>query len=107
MVGLGWVADMPRLLEAVDVVVQNSGGMTSLETRAAAVPMITYRCIAGHGETNASALEVAGLAAWARDPAQLHRALVEALHGDARWAETPCPATGVVDALFPVPALSA
>ncbi len=108
MIGLGWVADMPRLLEAVDVVVQNSGGMTSLETRAAAVPMITYRCIAGHGETNASALDVARLAPWAHDPAALRRALLSALHLRAVWPEThPWPASEVVDALFPVSSLSA
>ena len=35
LIGLGWVSDMPRVLDAVDVVVQNSGGMTSLEARIA------------------------------------------------------------------------
>ncbi|MEO7350701.1 MAG: galactosyldiacylglycerol synthase [Marmoricola sp.] len=107
MIGLGWVTDMPRVLQAVDVVVQNSGGMTSLETGAAAVPMITYRCIAGHGETNASALDVAGLASWARDPGQLHRSLLNALHVRALWSQRSWMATDVVDALFPVSALIA
>ncbi|MDX6231358.1 MAG: processive 1,2-diacylglycerol beta-glucosyltransferase [Nocardioidaceae bacterium] len=107
MIGLGWVADMPRLLEAVDVVVQNSGGMTSLETRAAAVPMVTYRCIAGHGETNASALDVAGLAPWVHDPEQLRRAIFAALQVQAvlpgnRWS-----GSDVVDALFQLSSLSA
>jgi processive 1,2-diacylglycerol beta-glucosyltransferase len=107
MIGLGWVADMPRVLQAVDVVVQNSGGMTSLETRAAAVPMITYRCIAGHGETNASALDAAGLAPWAHDPQQLRRLLLGALRTRAVWPELPWGATDVVDALFPVSSLIA
>ncbi len=107
MIGLGWVADMPRVLDAVDVVVQNSGGMTSLETRAAAVPMITYRCIAGHGESNASALDAAGLAPWAHDPAQLRRSLLKALQvrkvsPPQRWS-----GTDVVDALFELPSLIA
>jgi processive 1,2-diacylglycerol beta-glucosyltransferase len=107
MIGFGWVDDIPRVLQAVDVVVQNSGGMTSLETRAAAVPMLTYRCIAGHGETNASALDVAGLAPWAHDSVQLRRSLLSALRVRARWPEFPWPATDVVDALFPVSSLIA
>jgi processive 1,2-diacylglycerol beta-glucosyltransferase len=107
MLGLGWVDDMPRLLEAVDVVVQNSGGMTTLEARAAGVPMVTYRCIAGHGETNATALDEAGLAPWAHDPAHLRRSLLGALHARAlRTADTRS-STDVVDMLFPVPSLIA
>ena len=47
---------------------------------AAGVPMITYRCIAGHGETNAAALETAGIAPWVRDPDDLGVALLRALH---------------------------
>jgi processive 1,2-diacylglycerol beta-glucosyltransferase len=79
MIGLGWVDDMPQLFTAVDIVVQNAGGMTSLETRAAGVAMITYRCIAGHGETNASALDTAGIAPWVRTKAELPGALSVAL----------------------------
>lgn len=107
MIGFGWVEDMPRLLEAVDVVIQNSGGMTSLETRASVVPMITYRGIAGHGETNAAALEEAGFAPWARDSWQLLQHLAIALHVRPGWAARPWPSTDVVDALFPVPSLTA
>ena len=102
VIGLGWVDDMPCVLDAVDVVVQNSGGMTSLETRAAGVPMITYRCIAGHGETNAVALEAAGLAPWVQNAAQLRRSLLSALNGRNTGSERSWPATDVVDALFPV-----
>jgi UDP-N-acetylglucosamine:LPS N-acetylglucosamine transferase len=107
LIGLGWVSTMPRVLEAVDVVVQNSGGMTSLEARVAGVPTITYRCIAGHGETNASALEVAGLAPWVHDPAELRRSLLSALNARARRPERRWPDTDVVDALFPVSSLIA
>ena len=107
MIGLGWIDDIPRVLEAVDVVVQNSGGMTSLETRAAALPMLTYRCIAGHGEANAAALEEAGLAQWARDAAQLHQLLKGALRVRGRRTEAPVVITDVADALFPVPQLIA
>jgi UDP-N-acetylglucosamine:LPS N-acetylglucosamine transferase len=109
MIGLGWVADMPHLLAAVDVVVQNSGGMTSLESRAAGVPMITYRCIAGHGETNAAALDAAGLAPWVRRSSGLPAALVQALclaslPGAVR---IPPRSAGVVDSLFRSSALIA
>jgi processive 1,2-diacylglycerol beta-glucosyltransferase len=109
LIGLGWVGDMPHLLAAIDVVVQNAGGMTSLEARAAGVPMITYRCIAGHGETNAAALDAAGVAPWVREPALLGEGLVRALGrasraGDARIGPG---AASVADLLYPAPALIA
>jgi processive 1,2-diacylglycerol beta-glucosyltransferase len=109
LIGLGWVADMAHLLAAVDVVVQNAGGMTSLEARAAGVPMLTYRSVAGHGETNAAALHAAGVAPWVREPGLLGEGLVQALGraslgGDTRVRPR---AGGVVDSLFPASALIA
>ncbi|MGF1430938.1 MGDG synthase family glycosyltransferase [Kitasatospora sp. LaBMicrA B282] len=80
-VALGWVEDMPALLRASDVVVQNAGGLTSLEAMASGVPVVSYRCLPGHGVTNAAALDEAGLAVWVRDGQQLDKALVEALAG--------------------------
>lgn len=62
----GWVDDMPGLMHACDVVIQNAGGLTSLEARAVGLPVLTYRALPGHGETNARALEQAGWAPWAR-----------------------------------------
>ena len=76
---LGWVADMPALVRAADVVVQNAGGLTSLEAMAAGVPVLSYRCLPGHGTTNAAALERAGLAPWIREPDELAGALKVAL----------------------------
>ncbi len=107
MVGLGWVEDMPALLSAVDVVIQNAGGITSLETAAAGVPMITYRCIAGHGETNAAALDAAGIAPWVRDPDGLGVALLRALHAKPIGSCARRHLPDVVDTLFPTPALIA
>ncbi|MFE7706375.1 hypothetical protein ACFU6I_11365 [Streptomyces sp. NPDC057486] len=78
---LGWVDDMPGLMHACDVLVQNAGGLTSLEVFAAGLPTASYRCIPGHGRTNAAALDEAGLAAWMRDPADLGPVLTELLHG--------------------------
>ncbi|MGC9667208.1 MGDG synthase family glycosyltransferase [Planosporangium sp. 12N6] len=66
VIALGWTDDMPTLLAACDVVVQNAGGLTSLEALATGVPVLTYRSLDGHGRTNAAALEAAGWIPWVR-----------------------------------------
>jgi UDP-N-acetylglucosamine:LPS N-acetylglucosamine transferase len=78
-VPLGWVEDMPSLVRASDVVVQNAGGLSSLEALVAGVPVITYRCLPGHGLTNARALDESGLAPWVRAPSDLSDALAAAV----------------------------
>ena len=75
VVALGWRDDLPLLVTACDVVVQNAGGMTSLESLAAGTPILTYRPVPGHGETNAAALDRAGLVPWASDVEELPRVL--------------------------------
>ncbi|MDT5026563.1 MAG: processive 1,2-diacylglycerol beta-glucosyltransferase, partial [Micromonosporaceae bacterium] len=130
-VALGWVHDMAPLMRACDVVIQNAGGLTSLEAIACGVPVVSYRCLAGHGLTNTQALREAGLAAWARDKGELRDALenavsmarlarpvvtmaddparvVAALAGPpVRYAVPPAPATGGATLLpFPQPAVS-
>ncbi|WP_089102609.1 glycosyltransferase [Streptomyces hyaluromycini] len=77
----GWVDDMPGLMHAADVLVQNAGGLTSLEAFAAGLPVASYRCIPGHGLTNAAALDEAGVAAWIRDPDQLKDVLGDLIDG--------------------------
>ncbi|WP_434481832.1 glycosyltransferase [Streptomyces sp. NBC_01340] len=77
----GWVDDMPGLMHACHVLVQNAGGLTSLEALAGGLPVVSYRCIPGHGRTNAAALDEAGLAPWIREPDQLAPTLTELLHG--------------------------
>jgi hypothetical protein len=57
----GWVDDMPSLLRACDVVVQNAGGLTTLEALASGVPVLTYRSLPGHGRANARVLDEIGL----------------------------------------------
>ncbi|WP_329127074.1 glycosyltransferase [Streptomyces sp. NBC_01465] len=79
----GWIRDMPELMHACDVLVQNAGGLTSLEAFAAGLPTASYRCIPGHGRTNAAALQEAGLAAWIRDPADLKSVLLDLHEGEA------------------------
>ncbi|MCO5998626.1 MGDG synthase family glycosyltransferase [Actinoallomurus rhizosphaericola] len=80
-IALGWVDDMPALMRACDVVVQNAGGLSSLEARASGLPVLSYRCLPGHGRANAAVLEEAGWAPWARHADRLPEALFTALTG--------------------------
>ncbi|MGW0971553.1 glycosyltransferase [Streptomyces sp. NPDC002516] len=77
----GWVDDMPALMHAADVLVQNAGGLTTLEAFSAGLPVASYGCIPGHGLTNADALDEAGVAVWIRDRAQLKDVLNDLVNG--------------------------
>ncbi|MGH3333293.1 MAG: MGDG synthase family glycosyltransferase [Nocardioidaceae bacterium] len=101
-IGLGWTDNMPQVLTAADAVVQNSGGFTSLETLAAGLPILTYNCIAGHGETNAAALDRAGLASWVKDADDLAPALRRALSfgSPGERLDAAQPNLTVADAIF-------
>ncbi|GHH84642.1 hypothetical protein GCM10018793_49580 [Streptomyces sulfonofaciens] len=103
----GWVDDMPGLMHACDVLVQNAGGLTSLEAFAAGLPVASYRCIPGHGHTNAAALDEAGLAAWVRDPAELGPVLAELLHGPRGQGQRAAGLALHRSAPGPVPAIAA
>jgi processive 1,2-diacylglycerol beta-glucosyltransferase len=90
VVALGWRDDVPELLAVVDCVVQNAGGFTSLEALAAGVPALSYRCLPGHGLTNAQALHDAGWVPWAQTRDDLADLLSGVLSGrvrtlDAAW----------------------
>ncbi|NYD40911.1 MGDG synthase family glycosyltransferase [Nocardioides panaciterrulae] len=101
IVSLGWRDDLEELIKAADVVVQNSGGFTSLQTLAAGTPLISYRDLPGHGTTNAEALAAAGAATFVRDPADLAPALEAALaRGRAGGSETPVH-RALLEVLFP------
>jgi UDP-N-acetylglucosamine:LPS N-acetylglucosamine transferase len=112
---LGWVDDMPNLLRACDIVVLNSGGLTFFEAHATGLPVLTYRCLVGHGRTNALSLEHAGLAKWLHDKDELGRALAQfaANRAEPRPVQQPievgtaCPSvaiTGLVRQPFDPPA---
>ena len=74
-IALGWTDRMPDLLAAADVVVENAGGLTSLEAFAAGVPIITYRPIPGHGRDNVKGMVAAGVTTHPADERELLIAL--------------------------------
>ena len=90
-IALGWVDDMAALMRACDVVVQNAGGLSSLEALTAAVPALTYRCLPGHGRANADALDRTGWIPWVRERADLPGALHRAMSTPPPF--TPAPTT--------------
>ena len=75
---LGWTDQMPALMAAADVLVENAGGLTCMEAFAAGLPVVSYRPIAGHGRGNAKDMAAAGVAAFAR-PGELADALERSL----------------------------
>ncbi len=79
---LGWVDDMPQLMRAVDLLVENAGGLMALEGMATGLPVATYRPIPGHGRRSAATLAQAGVSTWIRDPGSLRTALVRLVDGD-------------------------
>ncbi|MDQ6927069.1 MAG: polysaccharide deacetylase family protein [Actinomycetota bacterium] len=68
---MGWTDEMPILMAAADVLVQNAGGLSCMEAFAAGLPVVSYRPIAGHGRENAADMERAGVAAYIRKAGQL------------------------------------
>lgn len=72
---LGWTDDMPALMVACDVMVENAGGLTANEAFAAGLPVVTFLPIAGHGKDNAEGMARLGVTRYAQSPAELHDAL--------------------------------
>ncbi|HEX3908563.1 MAG TPA: glycosyltransferase [Mycobacteriales bacterium] len=81
-----WTDDVPGLLAAADVVVDNAGGTTCWEALAAGRPVVVHRPIGGHGRLNAAALADAGLARWTADDASLRIAVQQAVPSPAAAA---------------------
>ncbi|MGI5246138.1 MGDG synthase family glycosyltransferase [Dactylosporangium sp. CA-139066] len=79
---LGWVDDMPELLHAADVLVENGGGLTALEAMASGLPVLTYRPLPGHGRASAVAMAEAGVSTLVRGRDELGRALCELADGE-------------------------
>ncbi|MBV8981352.1 MAG: glycosyltransferase [Acidimicrobiia bacterium] len=68
---LGWTDEMPTLMAASDVLVQNAGGLTCMEAFAAGLPVVSFEPIAGHGKDNAEQMADAGVATYAADADEL------------------------------------
>jgi hypothetical protein len=79
---------MPALMRAADVMVENAGGLTTMEAFAARLAVVSYRPIAGHGRDNAHAMAACGVTQYPANDAALGRALLEATsRGAARDAQ--------------------
>lgn len=83
----GWVDRMPELMRACDLVVQNAGGLTTSEALASGLPVLTYRCLPGHGRANAAVLDADGTVPWIRSIDDLPDALAWALAVGRNTAE--------------------
>ena len=70
-----WVDDVPTLLAAADVVVNNSGGASAQEALACGRTLVIYRPLPAHGRDSARLLEREGLATTCRRPRELTRLL--------------------------------
>ena len=111
---LGWTDQMPALMAACDALVENAGGLTSLEAMRVGLPVVSFDPIAGHGKENTSAMDAVGVARLATDAGALATILAEVTAaGPARDRQVErasamfrqVPAGAVVDAraLAPIP----
>lgn len=67
----GWTDRMPELMAGCDALIENAGGLTSLEAMRIGLPVVSYDPIAGHGRENTSAMASAGISRLAGDAGQL------------------------------------
>ena len=72
---LGWTDDMPTLMAGCDALVENAGGLTSLEALRAGLPVVSFQPIAGHGRENTAGMAAAGVSRLASDTDELLDAL--------------------------------
>jgi processive 1,2-diacylglycerol beta-glucosyltransferase len=77
VVVLGWSDDMAGVMAACDVLVENAGGLTSLEAMSAGVPLVSFRPIPGHGRNSAAAMSAAGVSSLAGSSDELLENLVQ------------------------------
>ena len=59
---------MPALMAACDALVENAGGLTSLEAMRAGLPVVSFQPIAGHGRENTARMAEAGVSRLAAIP---------------------------------------
>jgi UDP-N-acetylglucosamine:LPS N-acetylglucosamine transferase len=68
---LGWRDDMPALMAAADCLVENAGGLTSMEALSVGLPIISFKPIAGHGKENTAEMADVGVSRCAKSPKHL------------------------------------
>lgn len=94
---LGWVSDMAGLMNACDVAVLNSGGLSLAEATAAGLPVLHYRPLVGQGVANAALADQVGIAPWPRTADALGAALGRPRAVHRRPADTPAdPVTEII-----------
>ncbi|MEU7281713.1 galactosyldiacylglycerol synthase [Streptomyces sp. NPDC045431] len=71
VLALGWVDDMPGLMSAVRLLVDNAAGQTAVQALAARVPVVGYRPIPGHGAVGVRRMAAEGLTVYASGLAEL------------------------------------
>lgn len=72
---MGFVDNMPELIDASDLAVQNAGGLTSLEALRRGCPLLITDAIPGHGVANGELMDRVGVARYVRDAAHLPAAV--------------------------------
>ncbi|MBO0693268.1 MAG: glycosyltransferase, partial [Acidimicrobiaceae bacterium] len=72
---VGWTEEMPSLMRACDALVENAGGLTSLEAMRVGLPVVSFRPIAGHGVENTTTMAAMGVSRLANDVPELLDAL--------------------------------
>ena len=87
VVATGWRDDVPRLMRACDVLVENAAGQTAMEAFAVGLPVVSFRPLPGHGRAGVLRMADLGLTSFAADDEALQRRVAElALPGSTRAA---------------------
>jgi processive 1,2-diacylglycerol beta-glucosyltransferase len=74
---LGYVENMAELMESCDIMITKAGGITVFEALAKGIPMIIYKPIPGHEESNVQFLLQNGAARAAKNWRQIKTAIEE------------------------------
>jgi processive 1,2-diacylglycerol beta-glucosyltransferase len=82
---LPWTDRMAEVMAACDALVDNAGGLTSMEAMKSGLPVIAFRPIAGHGKENCARMSEAGVVYFAHDRAGLVGALCSLRATNRRW----------------------
>ena len=87
VVALGWRDDLPQVMRACDVLVENAAGQTAMEALAAGLPVVTYRPIPGHGRDGARRMAELGLSSFADGDRELRSFVADLVTPDSARRE--------------------